>query len=212
MWTFSGFSNGIYYLKTDSNGNAVASSADNTMRKIGKDKGSELWKYNSSDTITPIVVDNNDYVFGSDYSNNNFKIDPNGNEVWRTSGSYYLSRATYDQNNYIYTEHVGGISKLDKSNGDKLWTDNSREGDIWALNFLQGYLYYGDETGKIGKLSQNGNLIWTNTLSDTNPRSITCDSEGNLYFSRTDNSYIFKINPEDGSVIWSTQNLGYEVL
>jgi outer membrane protein assembly factor BamB len=159
-------------------------------------------------------------------------LDTLGNIIWKTpfgrawTDSFSDSRATPTiEGDFAYVASgYGDLACVEVSTGEIAWSLKASEiygGTYGQWGLAESLLIDGDklyftpggsETTTIALNKKNGNLIWTSPSLKDNPAYVSpilIEHAGKDYLVNVSASYVYAVDPEDGSLAWTFKHLDF---
>ena len=103
------------------------------------------------------------------------------------------------------------LNQIGTDSGSRIQGRASSTNDALYVPWKTGSLY---ENGYISKLSHSGELQWRKLIADVNQITTATDKDENIYTAWSRNSYhteetrgsfIARLNPDNGEIVWKTE-------
>jgi sugar lactone lactonase YvrE len=189
----------------------VACDTDTEVKKIVEDGSGEAWTFsNHTNTVSDIVLNEDEEAFTASTDGTIRKIDQNGQEVWQFdpgTSQNFASVAT-GPNGYVYSGDADGILRKISADGTtEVWTF-AAAGNVNGIDVDQsGYIYIaaGDV---VQKVNPEGTGVW-DFLGHTRPiNGIRVGDDGAVYTAAFgSNGEAKKIKP-NGQEEWFFDSFG----
>ena len=208
-------------LANDSVGNIYVGNNQGYVSKLSPTNGSLIWTVGNFGTESyGLTCDPDGYVYvGSAGDGIVRKLLPSdGSVIWSSpSLGYRVWALTSDLAGNIYAgSDDGKVRKLNPVNGAIIWTSNFLQSNINSLTCDSvGNIYLGAAYSRVARLNPiNGQTVWIHDVSyyNENRGCIACDLDGYVYVAgKITDRKIRKLNPVDGSIIWSSNALTFSI-
>jgi outer membrane protein assembly factor BamB len=174
------------------------------------------WFNSTVGRVVPnILIDENNIYFSQFEGSNYFALDKlTGNQVWSFAKGNYGAAVELLHGDHIYiTNSFSGsdvLYKVNKIDGTLVWS-KPIEGKLWdnSITYSPDHdalfmaFYYGPGSGRIASYDMDGNQRWVQNLN-CDSLSFTSYHNNSVFFSDLC-GWVYSINPDTGSVEWSTQ-------
>ena len=182
-------------------------------KKIGKNK------FSMHNNVSTILSHTNNLIF-SDDKGTIYNINKNGKINWKKNiykKSYKKIHKnltfSISKNNIYISDNIGFIYSLNLSTGKLLWIKNYGLPLKSNIKIFNNKIFLIDQDNKIISLDiKDGSLIWnvlsiSSFIKTQNLLSLALSKDGYL-FAITSSADLFKIDPNNGDIIWSRNTAG----
>lgn len=177
------------------------------VRALNIDDGTIKWtrNINSSVKSTPAIVDDKLFI-GSD-KGYFYTLDiDDGDRVWRYKMDKKITASPTVLNGTVFIGcEDGTFYAINAANGKIKWNYTTGGNIKSSAAYYNNTLYFGSDDGNLYALNKDGNLIWSQDLSNKIISSPMIDSYNNNVYVGTDNNEMNCIDTRDGTVKWTVK-------
>jgi len=207
VWLYSGLSNVLGYITSDTIGNIYILSESGSLLHSFTPSGTLRWTYtipNASTAQCYPTVDTYGNVFFGTQDGILYALDSNGVLVWSyVVGNLISSTAAIGSDGTVYfTSQNSSIYALTPT-GTLKWSFATTAGISSSPSIgIDGTVYIGSGDGILYALDPIGNLKWSYNSGSPIYSSQIIDSKNTLYFANGGNT-LYALNGDNGSVRWT---------